>query len=483
MNFAVTLRILGILLTLFSLTQLPPILVSLYYGDGLEVPFLIAFGILFSAGLLLWFSAFEARSELRIRDGFLVVSLFWILLGALGCIPFMLVSETSLSLTDAVFESVSGLTTTGSTVLEGLDNLPRSLLYYRQQLQWLGGLGIIAIALAVLPMLGIGGMQLYRAEAPGAVKDDKLLPRITETARALLYIYLSLTLACALAYLLAGMSLFDAIAHSFSTVSIGGFSTHDASIGFYESPLVDLVAIVFMLICGMNFALHFLAWQHRSLRHYLQDPELRFYLGLIAFISVLCVGFLIRFDVYPEPGEALLSGVFQVVSISTTTGFFSADFAGWPLFLPFLLFYTAIIGACAGSTGGGMKVIRILLIIKQGFRELEKLIHPNAVIPVKLGSQRVPDRVVESVWGFFTVYVMTYLILMLAMLGTGLDITTAFTGVGAALNNLGPGLGDVARVATSLPDPAKWIMCFAMVLGRVEIFTLLVLLSPHFWRR
>ncbi|MEX2367713.1 MAG: potassium transporter TrkG, partial [Pseudohongiellaceae bacterium] len=329
---------------------------------------------------------------------------------------------------------------------------------------------------------GIGGMQLYRAESPGPVKDNKLLPRVAETAKALLLIYASLTVACAACYLLAGMSLFDAICHSYSTVAIGGFSTHDASIGFFNSYTVDLIATCFMLLAGVNFALHFSAWKHRSIRAYFQDPEFRFYMGIMITISMITVGFLILSGTY-DSEQALVKGVFQVVSISTTTGFSSADFSAWPTFLPFLLFYMAIIGACAGSTGGGMKVIRILLIIKQGFREIERLIHPSAVIPVKLGKVRVPDRVIESVWGFFSVYVMAYMAMLLALLATGLDITTAFTAVGASINNLGPGLGDVAETFGNISSPAKWVLCLGMLLGRLEVFTLLVLFSPHFWRK
>jgi trk system potassium uptake protein TrkH len=410
------------------------------------------------------------------------VTLFWTVLGSFGCIPFLLAPRLELSFTDAIFESISGLTTTGATVITGLDGLSQSILYYRQQLQWLGGMGIIAIAVAILPMLGIGGMQLYRAESPGPVKDNKLLPRVTETAKALLLIYFALTIACALAYWGAGMTLFDAIAHSFSTVAIGGFSTHDASIAYFDSPVIELIATAFMIISGVNFALHFLAWKGRTVKNYTHDPEFRFYISMLVFISFVTVFVLWVNETYIFE-EALVKGIFEVVSISTTTGFSAANFSTWPHFLPFLLFYMAIIGACAGSTGGGMKVIRIVLIIKQGFRELKRLIHPNAVIPIKLGKERVPDRIIESVWGFFSVYVMAYMAMLLALLATGLDITTAFTAVGASINNLGPGLGEVSQTFGGLHDTAKWILCLGMLLGRLEVFTLLVILSPWFWRR
>ena len=479
MNLPVIFRILGVLLMLFSCTQIPPLLVSYYYNDGVIYSFLTTFILTFLSGFILWAPVMRNKKDLKTRDGFLVVTLFWTVLGSFGSFPFMFTESLNMSVTDSFFESISGLTTTGATVLSGLDELPRSILYYRQQLQWLGGMGIIAIA--ILPMLGIGGMQLYRAESPGPIKDNKLLPRVTETAKALLLIYISLTMLCALAYFLAGMSIFDAIGHSFATIAIGGFSTHDASIGYFDNVGIEMIATVFMLISGVNFALHFFAWEHKSLKHYFNDSEFKFYLGMLATIAVITVLFLFFSGTY-EYKDAIFKGIFGVVSITTTTGFSTADFSAWPTFLPFLLFYMAIIGCCAGSTGGGMKVIRVVLIIKQGIREIEKLIHPNAVIPIKLGSQRVPDRVLESVWGFFSVYVMAYMAMLLALLAVDLDITTAFTAVGASINNLGPGLGDVAQNYGDIPDAAKWILCLGMLLGRLEVFTLLVLLSPHFWR-
>ena len=481
MNLPVIFRILGVLLMLFSFAMLPPLLVSMYYNDGVAYSFLTTFFLTLLSGFILWAPVMKNRRELKTRDGFLVVTLFWTVLGTFGSFPFIFTSSLQMSVTDSFFESISGLTTTGATVLSGLDDLPKSILYYRQQLQWLGGMGIIAIAVAILPMLGIGGMQLYRAESPGPVKDNKLLPRVTETAKALLFIYISLTMLCAIAYFLAGMTIFDAIGHSFSTVAIGGFSTHDASIGYFDKSIIEVIAIIFMLISGINFALHFFAWQHKSPLHYFQDSEFRFYISMMAVIGLITVLFLFFSDFYNFK-DSVFKGLFGVVSIATTTGFSSADFTVWPTFLPFMLFYMAFVGACAGSTGGGIKVIRVILIIKQGFREIAKLIHPNAVIPIKLGNHRVPDRVLESVWGFFSVYVMVYMVMLLACLAVDLDITTAFTAVGASINNLGPGLGDVAQNYGAIPDAAKWILCLGMLLGRLEVFTLLVLFSPHFWR-
>lgn len=482
MNIVTTMRILGILLMLFSITMMPSILISALYKDGAHIAFITGMAITFFTGFITWLPVRNVRKELRTRDGFLVVVLFWTVLGLFGATPLFLAEHPALSFTDAVFESVSGLSTTGATVIVGLDELPQSILFYRQLLQWLGGMGIIVLAVAILPMLGIGGMQLYRAETPGPVKDNKLTPRITETAKALWYIYLSLTITCALAYWFAGMSGFDAISHSFATVAIGGFSTHDASIGYFNSPAIELIAVAFMLISSINFSLHFLAWRERSPKHYLQDPEFRFFIFLICSTVLGTVAVLWLTQTY-EIATAFRHGLFEVVSVATTTGFGVADFSQWPSVLPFTLFLAAFVGGCAGSTGGGMKVIRILLILKQGIREIKRLVHPSAIIPVKLGGRSVPDRVIEAVWGFFSVYLMLFVVMLIGLLATGLDQVTAWSAVGSALNNLGPGLGEVAAHYGNIPDVAKWILIIAMLLGRLEIFTLLVLFTPMFWRR
>ncbi|MBA4502927.1 TrkH family potassium uptake protein [Marinobacterium marinum] len=482
MHFQVILRILGILLMIFSITQLPPLAVSLYYQDLGHWAFFTAFAITLITGFIIWVPVYTVRQELSIRDGFLVTVLFWTVLGVFGSLPLMLSEEPGLSAVDAVFESISGLTTTGATVMTGLDDLPPSILFYRQQLQWLGGMGIIVLAVAILPMLGIGGMQLYRAETPGPVKDNKLTPRITETAKALWYIYLSLTVTCALAYWLAGMTLFDAIGHSFSTVAIGGFSTHDASMGYFDSAAIEVIGIFFMTVAGINFALHFFAWRHHTLLHYLKDPEVRFYLSLLGLITLLTLFVLVMTETYPAV-ESLRKAAFMVVSVATTTGFATADFANWPAMLPFMLFVLAFVGGCASSTAGGMKAIRVLLILKQGYREILRLIHPNAVIPIKLGQRPIPDPILQAVWGFFSVYLMVFVVMLLALLATGLDQVTAWSAVGATLNNLGPGLGEVAAHFGGLNPTAKWILCLAMLLGRLEVFTMLVLFTPAFWRR
>lgn len=474
-------KIIGVLLTMFSLTMLPPLLVAWYMGEQMVAGFGLTFIVTLSTGLLLWLTVMRSYQELHLRDGFVVVALFWAVLGTFGAIPF--VFSLGMSPVDAVFESVSGLTTTGATVIVGLDDLPRSVLYYRQQLQWLGGMGIIVLAVAILPMLGIGGMQLYRAETPGPMKDSKLTPRITETAKALWYIYLGLTLLCAGAYWLAGMDGFDAIAHAFSTVAIGGFSTHDASMGYFNSPWIEGVAMVFMLLAGINFALHFLSWRSLSLRPYFSDPEFRSYISMLAIAGGITVAYLYFTQTFDDFGSALHHGMFQAISIATTAGFTVTGYYEWPIFLPIMLLMLSFIGGCAGSTGGGMKVIRVLLLLKQGAREIRRLIHPNAHFSVKVGDKALSGRVVNAVWGFFSLYVVCFCVMSLALTATGLDLVTAFSAVAACLNNLGPGLGDVAANYEGINATSKWILCFAMLLGRLEIFTLLVLLTPEFWRR
>jgi trk system potassium uptake protein TrkH len=476
-------KVLGLLLTLFSISMVPPLLISLWYRDGAAMAFLVAFVLVLSIGLVIWLPVYNRRDDLRLRDGFLVVVLFWTVLGTSGSLPFVLTDNPHLSVTDAIFESMSGLTTTGATVIVGIDELPRSILYYRQQLQWLGGMGIIVLAVAVLPMLGIGGMQLYRAEIPGPLKDSKLTPRITETAKALWYIYLGLTIVCAAAYWIAGMSLFDAIGHAFSTVAIGGFSTHDASIGFFDNSAIEVIAVVFMLLAGINFALHYMAWSRKLPIVYWQDSELRFYLFLMGASTIVVTLALYYTETYDRWSDAFTQGLFQVVSIGTTTGFTTAEFHFWPPFLQILLLFASFVGGCANSTGGGIKVIRFLLLIKQGLREIARLIHPSARIPVRMGSTTVNHRVVDAVWGFFSLYVASFTAMYLALAATGIDLMTSFSAVAACINNLGPGLEKVGANYAGLHDPAKWILCFAMLLGRLEIFTLLVLLSPAFWRR
>ena len=476
-------RILGLLLAAFSITMLVPVVFSFIYEGESVLPFIASTLITFAAAVALWYPVRDFRDDLRLREGFLIVVLFWTVLGIFGALPFLFSPALSLGLTDSVFESISGLTTTGATVITNLDTLPKSILFYRQSLQWLGGMGIIVLAVAILPLLGVGGMQLYRAETPGPVKDNRLTPRIKETAKALWYIYLSLTVACAFSFWLAGMSVFDAIAHSFSTVAIGGFSTHNASIGYFDSGAIEAITILFMLLAGANFGLHFITWKSASLRHYLQDAEFRTYMVVLLAVTVIALVTLRISEVYPGLGETFGKAVFHAVSIGTTTGFTTSEYHLWPGSLPMLLLLVSFIGGCAGSTGGGMKVIRVLLLVKQGLRELLRLVHPSAKIAVKIGEKAVDSRVVEAVWGFFSAYIAVFVFMLLLLMATGLDEVTAFSAVTATLNNLGPGLGDVALNYTGINGFSKWVLCLGMLLGRLEIFTLLVVLTPAFWRR
>jgi trk system potassium uptake protein TrkH len=483
MQTRLILKVLGFLLFIFSASLLPPLIIGWFDNDGTHLVFMQSWGVLLLLGTLMWLPNRNILDDLRIRDGFLIVVLFWLVLALSGALPCLLVENPDMNVVDAVFESMSGLTTTGATVLTGLDHLPRSILYYRQQLQWLGGMGIIVLAVAIAPILGVGGMQLFRAEATGPMTNNKLTPRITETAKALWYIYFGLTVLCAALYFLAGMSLFDAIGHSFSTLAIGGFSTHDASIAYFNNPLIDGIVMLFMVIAGINFSLHYLAIRHRSLRHYIADSEVKAFLLILAVLSVITISLLLIEGTFEETVDAIRLGLFQVISISTTTGFTTSSFSYWPGLLPVLLIIGSFVGGCAGSTAGGMKVIRVELLIRQGRREIDSLLHPNAVLPIKLNKRPVTDNVINAVWGFFALYVISFTSLGLLMMMSGSDIVTAFSATAACLNNLGPGLGEVADNYRSISDSGKWILSFAMLLGRLELFSLLVVLTPEFWKR
>ncbi|MGD9264954.1 MAG: TrkH family potassium uptake protein [Lysobacterales bacterium] len=475
-------RILGFLLAGASLMMLPPVLVSLWYDDGTAKLFLLSAAILLVTGLSIFLPVRHVQEDLRLRDGFLIVAVCWIALAVVGALPFLLLPHPQIGYVDALFESMSGLTTTGATILTNIDQLPRGILYYRQQLQWLGGLGIVVLAVAIMPMLGVGGMQLYRAETPGPLKDSKLTPRITETAKALWLIYLGITVTCALAYWLGGMTLFDAIGHSFSTVAIGGMSTHDAGFAWFDNPTLEVIAMFFMIIAGINFAIHFTSWKRASAQPYFRDPELKFYASLLLGFVVLTTIALYLNGSYGSIAEALRYASFQVVSIMTTTGYSTAEFALWPGFVPIMLICIAFIGGCAGSTCGGMKVIRVMLLYRQALREIQRLIHPQAVIPIKIGARKTSSDVMDAVWGFFFLYVSAFVMITIALNGVGVDPVTAYAAAAACITNLGPGLGEVSSNYSSLNATAKLILSFAMLMGRLEIFTLLVLFTPAFWR-
>lgn len=482
MHLSIICRIIGTLLMIFSFTMGVPALYSIGYNDGALNAFGSAFALTFSVGFVLWLFTRKQSHDLGIRDGFLVVSLFWLVLGLFGALPFYLSEYPGLSASDAIFESISGLTTTGATVITNIDELPMSILFYRQFLQWLGGIGIIVIAVAILPILGIGGMQLYRAETPGPVKDNKLTPRITGTAKMLFMMYAGITICCALAYRLAGMTNFDAIGHAFSTVAIGGFSTHDASMGYFDSPLILIICSIFMVLAGLNFTVHFHVWRAKNLALYLRDSESKFFLSVLAIAAIIISVYLFFHSNY-SLSNSLIQGIFHTISIATTAGFAAEDFSLWPGFIPFALITLSFIGGCAGSTGGGMKAVRVMLVAKQGLREMRQLIHPSAVIPLKIGKHRVEAKVVSAVWSFIAVYMMSFVAITWIVMACGLDFTSAISATAASINNMGPGLGDVAASYRSVSDGGKWILCYAMLLGRLEIFTLMVLFLPSFWRR
>lgn len=477
MNLKPLLKLFSILVMFFSISFVIPIITSIIYKDGALSVFIITFSIVFIIGFLGWMASRNSNEEMTHKDGFLVITLFWIVLSSAGSIPFTL---SGMSFIDAFFESMSGITTTGATVITNLSALPESLLIYRQLLQWMGGMGLIVLAIAVMPLLGIGGGQLYKAEIPGAMNDQKLTPRIKETAQALWLIYLLLTVCCAILYFFAGMNAFDAISHSLSTVSIGGFSTYDQSIGYFKNGLIETVCIIFMLLSALSFALHYFAFYMKKPLKYLYDPELRFFLSIIAFIFLLSV----LLNYFSTQGQASIRELlFHSVSIVTTTGFAIGDSNQWNPSIGFLLLVGAFIGACSGSVGGGIKSWRVLVMINSAYINLKQMIHPNAVISLKIGIKSLENDVTASVWAFFSVYVISFVVLLLALVSTGLDFQSAFSAIGACLNNLGPGLGEVSQTYSSVSSIGKVILSFAMILGRLEIFTLLILFTPAFWQK
>lgn len=477
-------HVLSLVIAIFGLTMLFPIAISLITGDDALFAYDESIAIVLTSAGVMWLASHRFKRELQVRDGFLLVALVWLVLPAFAALPLMFYLP-GLSFTDAYFECVSGLTTTGATVLEGLDRLPPSINIWRGQLQWLGGMGILVLAVAILPLLGVGGSQLYKAETPGPMKDAKLTPRITETARGLWQVYFLLTGACILAYWLAGMSWVDAIVHAFSTLSLGGFSSHDASYGFFNSPAIEAITIVFMLAAGINFGSHFLALRKRSLVPYGYDPEAGWFL-LVTLGSCLALAlFLLMRGTYADFWTALRYASFNVVSIATTTGYANADYNGWPAFAPLWMLFLASFASCAGSTGGGIKMIRALVLYKQVFREMTKIMHPQAVSPVKVGGIPVENKVIYAVLAFSFVWMASVVAMTLMLTFSGLEVLTAFTAVIACITNTGPGLNEVGPATTyaSLGDFQIWVLSFATVLGRLELFTLLVVFTPGFWRK
>lgn len=477
-------HVLGLLLAFFGAAYIMPFICSLLAGDGLALYYLAAAAASTGTGLLLLAATRRSRGELKPRDGFALVTAGWIVTSALATIPLLL-SLPNLTFTHAYFETMSGLTSTGTTVLSGLDQLAPSLNLWRHSLQWIGGLGIIVMALAVLPLLGIGGMQLYKGEAPGSVKDDKLTPRIAETARSLWLVYTLITVIGVVALRLCGMTWLDAICHAFSAVGLSGFSTHDASVGYFNSLPIELVLMALMLVASLNFARHFIALRRLSLQPYRQEPEFRASLAVLTASILLIATLLVSHGRYASFGEALRHAAFNVISVATTSGLASQDCATWPVFAPFWMLFLSCIVCSTGSPGGGIKMFRALLLAKQASHELKLLVHPSAVMPVRIGGRPIPERVANAVLGFIFLYFMTVTLLTFGMLLTGLDFDSSVTAIVAAINNTAHGLPATGAVSNyhGLSAVQLWICTAAMLLGRLEIFSVLVLFTPVFWRK
>ena len=477
-------HVLGSMLMMFSITYALPILTSILYDDGHLVDFVVAAVVCVVVGALVWGGTRRHKRELRSRDGFMLVTLAWILMSAIATVP-LLIALPGLSFTDAFFETMSGLSTTGATVLVGLEHLPPSINLWRAALHWYGGMGIIVLVVAILPLLGVGGMQLYKAETPGPVKNEKLTPRITETAKALWFIYFLLTGACIAALHLAGMDWFDAVFHAFSTLALGGFSNYDASIGHYDSPAIEAVLIVFMLISALNFSRHLIAWQQKSLRTYRNDSEAIVMLWLLGVGILVVTTFIWLHGTYPEFATALRHVAFNLVAVATTCGYVTQDFGAWPIFAALVMIMLSCYVCNTGSTGGGIKMFRTLVLFQQARRELMMLVHPQAVRPVRIGGQVVQNQIVFAVLAFVVLYFGTVVVLTFALVASGLDFISGFSAIIACINNMGPGLGEVGPASNyqGLTDFQTWICSLAMLLGRLEIFSVLVLLTPVYWRK
>ena len=468
---------------LFSFSMLTPIIFNFYYQDGINYPFYLSFFVTFISGLALWIPFRKQREELKVRDGFFIVSVFWIVLSLFGALPFLIDQVHGITFSNAVFESVSGLTTTGASILSHLDTIPHNILYYRQQLHLLGGMGIIVLAIAILPMLGIGGMQLYRAETPGPIKDSKITPRITETAKTLWLVYSGLIVTCGLSYYLAGMTPFDAMCESFSTISTGGFSIHDASLAYYHSNTIDLICSFFMLISGVNFGLHYVVVKSRKLTSYWKDPEFKTYICVWATVVGIIILTLYCHNTYKHVTDDIVKSITNTTSLMATAGYSDGNFGLWPTFVPFLIMFMALLGGSTGSTAGGLKMMRLAIMGKQARREWLRLLHPSAIFSIKLGGKTVPQQIVMAILGFVGIYLLVYVVLLMLTLATGTDITTAYGALSACITNAGAGIGKVSSNFNTLNLASKWIMIAAMLLGRLEFLTILILFTPSFWRK
>ena len=478
------LNALGLIIMIFGLLMSFPLIVSAVLGDGATLAYDQGLFVTFVAGLLLWAATRSKRRDLRVHDGFLLVAATWVVLPIFGALP-LLAYIPDLGFTDAYFEAVSGLTATGATVLTGLEHLPISINLWRTFMHWVGGMGVIVLVVAILPLLGIGGRQLYKAEVPTPMKDSSLTPRIAETAKGLWLTYVLLTVACGFCLWWVGLAPWDAVIHAFSVAGLGGFSNRDASLGHFDSVGVELVTIGFALLAGLNYATHYLALVRRSSAPYRRDPEIPFYFGVLALSTVMLTVYLLAQGIFTDVGEALRYVAFHVVSISTSLGLATHDYTLWPMFAQIWILFLGSFVACSGSTGGGIKMMRAMILYKQVFREIVRSLHPNAVRPVRMGRNPVPENILHAVLGFSFMYMVSIVSLTLVLSAAGLELVTAFSAVVACLNNTGPGLGLVGPASNyqALGDFHKWVLCFAMILGRLEIFTFLVVLTPTFWRR
>ena len=481
MNLILTLRILGALLLFLGGSLLCPLPFSFYYNDGTWMAFILSAIICFTVGGLL-FQFCKSPKELTVREGFAIVTFGWTVFAVFGALPYLISGSISSPL-DAVFETMSGFTTTGSTILTNIEALPQSLLFWRALTHWLGGMGIIVLSLAILPMLGVGGMQLFKAEVPGPTAD-RLKPRIQDTAKMLWGVYFLLTVVECLLLMFGGMSFFDAICHSFATLATGGFSTRNTSIAAYDSSYIDGVITLFMILAGVNFALHFQVLRGKA-SEFFRSEELRVYLGIIAIATVIVMISNWSGGIYSHTGENFRYSIFQVSSIMTTTGFGTADFELWPVLPQYIFLLLMFIGGCAGSTGGGMKVARIVLLFKHAQVQMFRLIHPRAIRLVKLGNRPVDKEVLHAILGFFALYIGIFVVGSLLVAATGMDFTSAGSAVIACLSNIGPGLGSVGPTDSFayVPVFGKWVLIFCMLMGRLELFTVLVLFFPSFWRK
>ncbi|TYL42950.1 TrkH family potassium uptake protein [Dickeya sp. ws52] len=474
-------RLCSFLIMLYSLSMLPPSLVALWFREKSFFAFLYTFLLVFPVGVAGWMSTRQQFSRVFPREGFLIIVIFWLLFSLISALPLTISSDLNISFTDAMFEGVSGITTTGGSVLSNIDNLPKSILFYRSQLNFIGGLGVIVVAVALLPMLGIGGARLYQSETPGPFKEEKLTPRLADTSRQLWGVYSLLAIACAVAYWLAGMPWFDAVCHALSTVSLGGFSSKTDSLGYYANTNIEMVGGVFSLLAGVNFILYYVALHRRSLKPLMYNPELRFYLLIFGLVAAVVCGELYRLNVFDAQG-AFVHGFFMTASIMTDNGLATSGYAKWPEHVVIFLMASSFFGGCIGSTCGGIKALRLLILYKQSKRELEQLVRPNAICMVKINDVTLQENVIRSVWSFFFLYIFFSCVFIFSLNQMGYDLVTSFSTVAACINNMGLGLGATADGFGGLSNGAKWLMCLAMVMGRLEIYPILVLFSSSFWR-